>query len=640
MWVIHDIPPNAFNVLSDLAGTAISGVLLFVLGLVYPYLVWESVKHGHGVALDGIIGPPNNLWGALVRFRQGGSRLLLVGVAAIILVATLSHTASDIFLDFANVEVGSNDTYFLGTDPGDLPTYSLLGETIPVVSVSSLPAEPVARLLLQTATIVKGRSRFSILPPGMIAEPNRETTELLDIVHVLRSPLALFGTFNHTARHLPGNLQVQCQDPNENVVDEWVTATYGITENDERNQHRSTKQSIPQCDYESPVSYKAIEKKGDDNDGWEVLDWSLYSLGNKTRDSLGPFGFGARDTTRGDAPWIIFTLNETELALSRHEWRHGRRVRDGISLIMGLTKFENETSLIYNVHPNGLEFQVNYSVLSGPAFFDEVYHYTLSSWSRNCPLADPSGGLSVATFPLQKDIQPRASGCLIDALLDCKIVGQGGLFPQDNSTEYGPPEETWCFVGSIAVTLLSGIEVDPMMLAAYAGIAIRNEGINTHNTIRNHPTALNSVAAAYIVTREIVKGTVAVEGVRARVGLGFVCFMVLPLLLSIPLLFFLKKGPPPPVPRSVWDLLVLGRREEIVPHQLGSDFTYPPCPATVKYGIISDESKDLIHLGLGDLFVPLEHPLCGPEMEKMEEMEQSQSQMPDPPADLYESCEL
>lgn len=127
MWVLTEISPSIFNVLSDLTGLFVSGVLFFVLGVAYPYLVWESVKRGYGVDLNGVIAPPSSLWEAFLRLRTGGYRWIMAGVAMVMLVATLSHTASDFFLDFVSVEVGSNQTYFLGSEIGDVPVRTCEG---------------------------------------------------------------------------------------------------------------------------------------------------------------------------------------------------------------------------------------------------------------------------------------------------------------------------------------------------------------------------------------------------------------------------------------------------------------------------------------------------------------------------------
>jgi len=216
-----------------------------------------------------------------------------------------------------------------------------------------------------------------------------------------------------------------------------------------------------------------------------------------------------------------------------------------------------------------------------------------------------AGNLSVSTFPAEGE-SDGASGCLVDATITCV-----DRFPQDDPLGSNTTlEYSRCNLNkAYSVTLLSGIHVDPIMLAAYAGIATRNNGINTPEFLRNHPFAVNSIAAAYVLTREIVPGTVAVP--RASIGPGYICFLLLPLGLAVLLLIaFLKPGSSPPVPRSVWDAIVLGRGEEKVPRRDGSDSAFPSCPSAMKYGIIADAGKEYDHLGLGDqLFVPLARPL-------------------------------
>jgi hypothetical protein len=124
--------------------------------------------------------------------------------------------------------------------------------------------------------------------------------------------------------------------------------------------------------------------------------------------------------------------------------------------------------------------------------------------------------------------------------------------------------------------------------------------------------AVNSLAAAYVLTRETVSGTVANTGVRASIGPPYVAFMILPLLFILPLLGFVTRGVPP-VPRSVWDILVLARGDDNIPrHGDDSDYvsSYPPRPKKLAFGItVSEQAEGGDKLGLGVLFVPLTHPL-------------------------------
>jgi len=57
--------------------------------------------------------------------------------------------------------------------------------------------------------------------------------------------------------------------------------------------------------------------------------------------------------------------------------------------------------------------------------------------------------------------------------------------------------------------------------------------------------------------------------------------------------------------------MVLGRKEvSVVPLQ-ATDSTYPPCPASLKYGVVADSGMGTFHLGLcaDDPFVQLKGPL-------------------------------
>jgi hypothetical protein len=166
----------------------------------------------------------------------------------------------------------------------------------------------------------------------------------------------------------------------------------------------------------------------------------------------------------------------------------------------------------------------------------------------------------------------------------------------------------------VVFTLTSShLSISLALKAAYAGIATRNRGLNDFfgNSGR---IAVNSLAAAYVLTRETVSGTVAYTDVRASIGTQYVVFMILPLLFILPLLGFVTKGAPP-VPRIIWDLLVLTRGDDIIPRHGDSDYpsSYPPRPKKLAFGIIVSEKAEAgDKLGLGVSFVPLMHPLPKP----------------------------
>lgn len=595
MWIIKSIPAAAVNVLMDLAGQMIVAILMFSLGSAYPTLLWESVKRGGSISPNAVIAPPQSLLDALKWFLKDRT-WLFASVGVLLAIGTISHPAADFFLDFVVVDVASNDTYFLGPSTGNLPTYELLGDLTSVTT--RFPYESRSRLLVHVDTIAQGLSRLSILPPGPVL-PDR-TTLVPGSVERFQSRLAVDLT-NITARRVPGDLQVQCESPEESIVAEAVIWP-------EKTPFRE--QQIPVCDYEA-ISLNKMKEEAPDSNGWQILDWTCFGKGpnfNASYPTSFPVGVRNLDGSLSGGA-IEFSWNETALASTRGDnWQYGRRVRDGLSFVLGIRLNEDETDQVWEKDPEGVEFQVKYSVLTGPTSAGEDFYYTISSWSQNCPMVDSDGKLYVALSPEAEESSD--SGCLIDTFMVCaKRFRQDDLSADPDTADESP----YCEIIALSASLLRGIVVDPIMLAAYAGIATRNQGINDLQYITNHNFAVNSIAAAFVVTREIVPGAVGVEGVRASIGPAFLCCLLFPLVLAVSLFAVIKRSsPPPPVPRCVWDAIVLGRGEDTVPKRDGSDSTYPPCPPKMKYGIVADKSKDYDHLGLGNdqqMFIRLERPL-------------------------------
>jgi len=515
-----------------------------------------------------------------------------------------------------------------------------------------------------------------------------ETTEVRDLAGGLvreeRSKLSSYFTPNVTAKEVPGRPDVQCQSPSDitykgiedtfeegyyvlenGTVGEQVTARYADNEEAGTTTVISgfNNVTLPCCDYETVVPYKTIERESNEQ-GWEVIDWSRYS---PSYDPALPTGttYGVRDHQGNLQSFLDLESNETRLALTRgtamvdgyenvfeltldKTWQYGRRIRDGLTLALGLFCV---TPGHLALAPEGIEFQVDYSVLIGPVERTETTvpytsFYQVSSWSHSCPLASTTGDLEIATFPLEGDdpmyyqypySQSKFSGCLVDVLMSCEFQ-----FPQDNHTGI-ENEMPRCVPWEMAVTLLGGIEVDPYMLAAYSGIASRNKDFGRFDVVEHHLN-LNSIAATYIATREVVPGTVPHEGVRAKINGGFVFVMLLPLLFIVLLLKF-KTDEVPPVPQSVWDLLVLGMEDDLVPKRPNPNAPFPPCPDAVKHGTIADQHKKcghlrLIGLPLNDSCVPVGgsfvEPLgdsLGPVDGKSPEQELEHSEWPGQPMD-------
>lgn len=114
------------------------------------------------------------------------------------------------------------------------------------------------------------------------------------------------------------------------------------------------------------------------------------------------------------------------------DWKYGRRVRDGMTFQLGCVQyagFENDIIVGYQVskHPDSVEFQVEYSVLTGPGATISSGNtvYTLSSWSRSCPAKHTWRHDSNMSLLLADD-RKNISGCVIDMRLECD-----GRFPED-----------------------------------------------------------------------------------------------------------------------------------------------------------------------------------------------------------------
>jgi len=355
MGVLKGISPTIFNVYSLTCRGSTSRVFSFLC------LEWhtriscgnESVKRGYGFDLNGVISPPQFVWEAFLRLGKGGSRWILAGVATIMLVANLSHSAADFFLDFVSVE---------GSETGDVPvrelkqsllvleyqalfscfrsflcavfshlqmnvsfpptrqSYQLHGDKSAITyegSTSSI--SPVARFMYQIDAVAKGISRLSIFPPDQYvytheAEEGGMRPVLSGIVNMAQSEL-MTNIHNITANPVPNDLQVRCEPPTKDLNDgnrviESVivvrSANKTITHMEERN--------IPR-QYEETVPYKTIEKKPGDGD-WQVLDWLYLASGPKfvSNETYALVPFGSRNIAGTVILAIVFSFNETDLA--------------------------------------------------------------------------------------------------------------------------------------------------------------------------------------------------------------------------------------------------------------------------------------------------------------------------------------
>mmetsp|Transcript_7854 Transcript_7854/g.21879 ORF Transcript_7854/g.21879 Transcript_7854/m.21879 type:complete len:636 (+) Transcript_7854:2682-4589(+) len=580
------------------------------LSNVYPFVVWNSIQRKKAVPVEALLNPPTGFldsdarpWSRmLARMRiypsddQGlshgpsPSMWIFVGLFAISVVSLFAHTAADFFLDFVTVGVESENTYFLSSSPGGLPSMALLGDTS--TNVFTFPSTTGNQMLQAADDIAQGVSRFSFFPPGLIDPPAEESILLNGVVKFQDSKFALFEDPNRTFPSISEELLVQCQSAEETAMStemmealaremkeeainssevppgtnvfEHVNVGY-VGPNDSTYIEDSNEfHYIPVCNYDKAIHPKTMIEQGPDDDNhlpWKVEDWAGFSLGPDS--GKGDYvAFGVRvQRTESFRRFFYLSPDETLLTLNRDSWQQGRSLEDGLTIMIGL--MDNDSDGL--AHPQGATIQMEFSVLSGP--HEEIHAdfalYVISSWSHKCPTKDygtvtgqASGAILVQSFPNSGD--SNVSGCLVDAKLLCTKA-----LPQDRG-QMGSFAMPGCLIGSLQVMHLSHLQVDRSMLAAYAGIATRNGAMNgLGENLIHHTTAVNSVAAAYILTRQVVPGTVKVEGVRAAIGPFFVLFLFLPLICLVPLLCFitLDESARKNMPRSAWDVLVLGARD-------------------------------------------------------------------------------
>jgi hypothetical protein len=354
----------------------------------------------------------------------------------------------------------------------------------------------MALLVEQADLIAKGLSRLSFLPPLS-----------LDI-----SPFTMLS--GEKTKALAGNLGIQCHgSPEYKNVLEMVSASLVTLPNSTNGlngvkiHHTNYSQALLDCDYEETTLYKTISEPPSEI-GWQVVDRVSFENFLYTQlDNYSNLDAFAPDWATIRLPWAVAVLNEeladaevdpfepyirlaeieTVLPVSRgfrgwieiddqgtrvrarvggkDDWQFGRRVRDGLTFRLGHMWWMNDTKVLDGPHPGSIEFQVEYSVLTGPgatsAATDEI-EYTLSSWSRNCPFQDRDTkeiSLVVASpFLIASD---AISGCVIDFALWCT-----SRFPEDfDLTANTTLEMPDCYIWDFDVTYLSGnITVDPYML--------------------------------------------------------------------------------------------------------------------------------------------------------------------------------
>lgn len=281
----------------------------------------------------------------------------------------------------------------------------------------------ISLLVEQADKIAKGLSRFSFVPPNSFGRWTQEDIEL--------------------AKPFPGDLQVECkQNPREKNVYEYVEAyvlrkdahetilmlpdhpEWGLTDMHELStsyeylevhsvEHNM---SVPNCDYEEITSCESIETEPN-KEGWSVYDRRTYihdsvfhliedlwadeiDIPDYEQEIWWIVGFAHTKDEQESLDIVLprLTQNESLLPLQRKEdWQYGRRVRDGLKFRFGVAQYvygfdDMDVADEYEFfpYPGSFEFQVEYSILSGPGDHGINregirFGYTLSSWSLACP---------------------------------------------------------------------------------------------------------------------------------------------------------------------------------------------------------------------------------------------------------------
>ena len=537
--------------------------------------------------------------------------------------------------------------FLSGAPSGTVPTHALLGDTkprtttLPPVAQTRVvhQADAIAQGAHRRFSLVPSEKEFLVLTRdylvgNLLEHLHADLQQQATNNHTALDPSMV------ARRRLPASpelLGVQCYLPQQQQQDktkdywyqQWSTylgsranslmyqwdiqynalETVTMTQQDDADDGSSTIRtieqfvSIPDCDFDgTPVTTNdsRIMNIDPNNDhlplvdtadpNWSIASWDSYRFGPAFYNVHTWDPFGMRDL-QDDLRWFLeFDSDETELSFLRSEsWHTGRRTRNGIVLAMGLQS-PTETLVLgradgdpYLLLPMGVEFAVDYSVLSGPVQSGGTQYYVLSSWSRNCPRPaedESDGSLVVDTYPVEEssndnDNDDNISGCIVDVWIQANDV-----LPQDRMDTATRDDPAPRLVPiRMDVTLIRNLVVDPAMLATYAGIATRNKGMNyfSNNDDDNDDdddetlhvgVAMNSIAAAFLLTREVIPGSWGVEEVRAQVSPGYIVLMVLPLVLvgilvlsTVDATAKANGDQPNPVPRTLWQVMLLAREQ-------------------------------------------------------------------------------
>ena len=547
-WIIRNMDPTTFNVLADLVGFATRIFFGLASATLYPLIAtWQLRRYKQPIPIQHVgVVPADVVHAATMVPAMGWTLPALFGVLLLGIV-DFSHTIAMLGFDFIDEVVpGEMDTILRisSTERNQQRSYISAGDPSQQRTEGQSLALMEGEFLAFREQLQLGESFF-----GAITAIARSASPFTQVAPRPERTMLPFGEYRYPTTYLPDDsplvsidaeIPLVCQSDTFSIVRESIPG--GILDDPLYNDA-----AVPNCTF-SGIRRTGVFRDADSSQDQRIeIVEKMISLPRIS----GVVGEEVQ-LKKGNDLFHSFSLTheQRKLARDRDNWRKGRtldNVLDGIQI--GNTTIISIGTIVYS---------------SGTSTEDGTTEYSLFSEIVGACPNRPSG------------LETSDTHCLAVIRVECDS------FPEDTETFYHElyapidAEEVNCELSDFTLLWGRNFQVDDELLAAVAGI--HGQVRPPFNELGSFEDSVIPAALYSLATVELAPSIKTV--VRAEVDILFAVFLMLPVALGIiiGIVEYRNRQSLLRVPRTPWEIMVVGKEEPDIPVRAkrGDPFPEPP----------------------------------------------------------------
>mmetsp|Transcript_11374 Transcript_11374/g.23323 ORF Transcript_11374/g.23323 Transcript_11374/m.23323 type:complete len:925 (-) Transcript_11374:431-3205(-) len=549
-WTITRISPTAFNVLSDIFGYITRVLFGVAFATIYPLLLTWQVRYlKKPVPVNALGSEPGDVFQSASLIRLFAWSLPAIIMSLLLLIADFSHSLANAGFDaVGNPVAGSTEPVFLisNTTQGRNFARSISTSGDPKIARTTA----VNAIFAEEGKVNESREQTALRnnffsATTFIARGSSPFVE--EAIRPWRESLRFGGVFFNTwwmpddspIAAMNREIPMTCASLDLAEIEEVM---FGFSTYDNPIHHTAL---LPNCTFNGPRSSGIFQ----DVEMVEIVEYARFVGITPALD--GPDTGEEILLQRANESFQIFSLSHSQkkLARDRVDWKQGRIVEDAF-----------DTLEIGNV-TIGLG-RIVLATGSDAAEGDTEYTF-VGQVQGACP--DRPSGLS-----------NKSTQCIVFIQATCETFEED--FASRYDKVYAPMStDSSCELSDVSVVWGRNFAADSNLVSVVAALygMIRPDSTQDIQVFFRN----SILSALFLLATLDERPSIEIE-VQAEVNIVYVFFILLPVVLSLLMIFVARqtKDKLIPIPQSAWDMMVLGQEDPTIPKRPTRASPFPEMP--------------------------------------------------------------